>query len=66
MHSFIICSEKLAAIAARKERMREIRAKLVHPVAESPDMDETFCSALQQLKYFFFVRCLQYNKFPNF
>ncbi|EJD75293.1 hypothetical protein LOAG_17521 [Loa loa] len=43
--------EKLAAIAARKERMREIRAKLVQPVVESPpDMDETFHNALQQLK----------------
>uniref|UniRef100_A0A0R3S0I0 Myb_Cef domain-containing protein n=1 Tax=Elaeophora elaphi TaxID=1147741 RepID=A0A0R3S0I0_9BILA len=43
--------EKLAAIAARKERMREIRAKLIQPVVESPpDMDETFRNALQQLK----------------
>uniref|UniRef100_A0A915PSC8 Uncharacterized protein n=1 Tax=Setaria digitata TaxID=48799 RepID=A0A915PSC8_9BILA len=43
--------EKLAAITARKERMREIRAQLVQPVApSSPDMDETFRSALQQLK----------------
>ncbi|KAM3724687.1 Pericentriolar material 1 protein [Dirofilaria immitis] len=43
--------EKLAAIAARKERMREIRAQLAKPVEESPpDMDETFRNALQQLK----------------
>ncbi|VDM92052.1 unnamed protein product [Onchocerca ochengi] len=43
--------EKLAAIAARKERMREIRAQLVQPIVGSPpDMDETFHNALQQLK----------------
>ncbi|VDN82059.1 unnamed protein product [Brugia pahangi] len=42
--------EKLATIAARKERMREIRAKLVQPVVGSSDMDETFRNALQQLK----------------
>ncbi|VBB29804.1 unnamed protein product [Acanthocheilonema viteae] len=52
--TLIICSEKLAAIVARKERMREIRAKLIQPVVESPpDMDETFRNALQQLKYGF-------------
>lgn len=51
----ILCSEKLAAMEARKERMREIRAKLVQPDVESPpDMDETFRNALQQLKYDFF------------
>ncbi|EJW87364.1 hypothetical protein WUBG_01725, partial [Wuchereria bancrofti] len=42
--------EKLATIAARKERMREIRAKLVQPVVGPSDMDETFHNALQQLK----------------
>lgn len=50
----LISSEKLAAIEARKERMREIRAQLVRSVVhQPPDMDETYVKAKQQLKYIF-------------
>ncbi|VDN08116.1 unnamed protein product [Thelazia callipaeda] len=43
--------EKLAAIVARKERMREIRAQMAKPVVKpTSNMDETLHNALQQLR----------------
>ncbi|KHN88784.1 DNA topoisomerase 3 [Toxocara canis] len=45
-----IGSEKLAAIEARKQRMREIQSQLLRPVITESEMDETFQKAQQRLK----------------
>lgn len=42
--------EKLAAIEARKQRMREIQAQLLRPVITPSEMDDTFQKAQQKLK----------------
>ncbi|VDM36495.1 unnamed protein product [Toxocara canis] len=42
--------EKLAAIEARKQRMREIQSQLLRPVITESEMDETFQKAQQRLK----------------
>ncbi|VDK45069.1 unnamed protein product [Anisakis simplex] len=42
--------EKLAAIKARKQRMREIQAQLLKPVISESQMDETFQKAQERLK----------------
>ena len=49
--TLFIYSEKLAALKARKERIREIQSQLLRPSPKPMQMDEAYLKAQEQLKF---------------